>query len=210
MPETFSAASPANGRRTVSERPVGRVEVMAAVLEAATELFAEKGPDAVTVREVADRAGVNHALIHRHYGTKEELLRVVLAQALARMTEVSAAFTSSRDDLTTIITAMRDIEPAIRLAAWAILAGYDINAIWPESPAIVRIQEVLANEQLAAPASRGPGNPRDVVLTSTALLLGWMIFRPLLERAGGLSETSGFDEQAMLHDTVQFLFDSVR
>lgn len=184
---------------------------MAAVLDAATALFAEKGPDAVTVREVADRAGVNHALIHRHYGTKQELLRVVLAQALARMTEVSAEFTSSRDHLTKIITAMHDIEPAIRLSAWAILVGYDINAIWPESPAIGRVQEVLANEQSApAPAPRGPGNPRDVVLTSTALLLGWMIFRPLLERAGSLDETAGFDEQAMLHDTVQFLFDSVR
>src|SRR5690242_2767504 len=79
---TSNGVPPVNGHgtddtQTGSNRPVGRAEVMAAVLDAATELFADKGPDAVTVREVADRASVNHALIHRHYGTKQELLRVV-------------------------------------------------------------------------------------------------------------------------------------
>lgn len=59
-------------------RPHGPDEVRAAVLVAADELFAERPPGAVTVREIAERAQVNHALVHRYFGTKEDLMRAVL------------------------------------------------------------------------------------------------------------------------------------
>ena len=128
-------------------RPVGRSEVMEAVLDAATELFAERGPDAVTVREVADRAGVNHALIHRHFGTKEELLRIVLAKAIERMAAVARDTTNTGEDIRDVIAAMRREEPAIRLLAWALLAGYPIEQIWPEYPAFQKVQSVLAEDR---------------------------------------------------------------
>jgi len=67
-------------------RPQGRDQIRAAVLDAARELVAERGPDGFTVRDVAARADVNHALVHRHFGTKAEVLQEVLeleAQAVA-------------------------------------------------------------------------------------------------------------------------------
>src|SRR5271157_1434984 len=54
----------------VTAKPIGKEEVVAAGLEAAGELFAEKGPAATSIREVAARAGVNHGLLHRHFGRK--------------------------------------------------------------------------------------------------------------------------------------------
>jgi TetR/AcrR family transcriptional regulator, repressor for neighboring sulfatase len=51
---------------------------MAAVLEAAVELLAEFGPRTLSVRQIAERAGVNHALVHRHFGTKDEIVRRAL------------------------------------------------------------------------------------------------------------------------------------
>jgi AcrR family transcriptional regulator len=45
----------------------------AALLHAAIALFAEHGPASVTVRNVADRAGINVALIYRHFGSKDAL-----------------------------------------------------------------------------------------------------------------------------------------
>ncbi len=91
-------------------RPVGRAEVMEAVRQAATDLFAERGADAVTVREVADRAGVNHALIHRHFGTKEELLRVVLSEAVERMAVAARNTTNTGEDIRELVAAMRQEE----------------------------------------------------------------------------------------------------
>ena len=59
-------------------KPLGKQEVVAAVLAAASELFAEQGPAATSIREVAARAGVNHGLLHRHFGSKRELLAATL------------------------------------------------------------------------------------------------------------------------------------
>jgi AcrR family transcriptional regulator len=48
------------------------------LIEAATAVFAEKGYDAATTREVAERAGVSEGLIHRYFGGKHGLLIAIL------------------------------------------------------------------------------------------------------------------------------------
>jgi AcrR family transcriptional regulator len=48
------------------------------LLDAAEELLINKGLSEITTRKVAERAGVNQALIHYHFGTMEELLLAVL------------------------------------------------------------------------------------------------------------------------------------
>lgn len=190
-------------------RPVGRAEVMEAVRESAIELFAERGPDAVTVREVADRAGVNHALIHRHYGTKEELLRVVLAEAIERMAAVAQGTSNTGDDIREVIAALRREEPAVRLLAWAILAGYPIETIWPEYPAFTRVRTVLADEQgTDGPADRE--DPRVAVAAGTAMILGWILFTPFLDRAADLRSIPGFDDEQALFHAAQAILDRAR
>ena len=47
---------------------------------AAEELFSAYGFSAVTVRAIAERAGVSHALVHRYVGSKAEIYRAVLKQ----------------------------------------------------------------------------------------------------------------------------------
>ena len=49
-----------------------------ALLDAAEDLLVSKGVSDITTRKVADKAGVNQALIHYHFGTMEELLLAVL------------------------------------------------------------------------------------------------------------------------------------
>ena len=191
-------------------RPVGRAEVMAAVRESAMTLFAERGPDAVTVREVADRAGVNHALIHRHYGTKEELLRVVLAEAVERMAAVARDTANTRDDIRDVIAATRREEPAVRLLAWALLAGYPIETVWPEYPAFQRVQTVLTDEQAGRAGDGEREDPRVAVATATAMLFGWILFTPFPDRAAGLREVPGFDDEQALFDAAQAVFDRAR
>ena len=61
------------------------VEVHDQLLTAAGELFAEGGPDGVTVSAVADRAEVSRATVHRHIGTRQRLLWEVTARLLADM-----------------------------------------------------------------------------------------------------------------------------
>jgi TetR/AcrR family transcriptional regulator len=45
------------------------------ILDAADEVFVERGTDGARMQEIADRARVNKALLHYHFGTKAELAR---------------------------------------------------------------------------------------------------------------------------------------
>ena len=49
-----------------------------AILAAARGLFAAHGVDGVSVREIAAAAGVNHALVHRYFGAKDEMVAAIL------------------------------------------------------------------------------------------------------------------------------------
>jgi AcrR family transcriptional regulator len=50
----------------------------AALLTAARDLFAERGFDQTTVRDIAARAGVNQALLFRYYGSKDGLFHAIM------------------------------------------------------------------------------------------------------------------------------------
>lgn len=59
--------SPARGRRP------GAPDTRAAVLAAARSSFAEQGFRGTTIRAVASAAGVDPALVHHYFGTKDDL-----------------------------------------------------------------------------------------------------------------------------------------
>ncbi|MEU3061531.1 TetR family transcriptional regulator [Streptomyces subrutilus] len=50
------------------------------ILHAARDLFAERGYERATVRDIAERAGSNQALLFRYFGSKQGLLTEVLAR----------------------------------------------------------------------------------------------------------------------------------
>src|ERR1700721_1725613 len=52
-----------------------------ALLAAAQELFGQQGFEGTTVRDIEDRAGVDHALIARYYGSKADLYIAALVAA---------------------------------------------------------------------------------------------------------------------------------
>jgi AcrR family transcriptional regulator len=53
------------------------------ILEAARQLFAERGSDEVTMAEVAGAAGVARATVFNHFGSKHALIEAITEQVLA-------------------------------------------------------------------------------------------------------------------------------
>ena len=47
------------------------------IFEAATEVFVEKGMDGARMQDIANQAGINKALLHYYYRTKEKLFTAV-------------------------------------------------------------------------------------------------------------------------------------
>jgi AcrR family transcriptional regulator len=66
-------------------------ETRARILEATDQLFGELGFDATSTRDIAARSGVNKALVHYHFGTKDELLALLLDGYYERLTATLVA-----------------------------------------------------------------------------------------------------------------------
>jgi len=57
----------------------------AAILKAASEIFMEKGYDGARMQEIADKAGLNKALLHYYYRSKDKLFRAVFNKVFQRL-----------------------------------------------------------------------------------------------------------------------------
>ena len=55
-----------------------------AIFDAALRVFAEKGRDGARMQEIADQAGINKAMLHYYYRTKDRLYEAVLKHTFER------------------------------------------------------------------------------------------------------------------------------
>jgi AcrR family transcriptional regulator len=72
---------------TEPTRPYHHGDLRPALLRAAVEAIEQAGPAAMSLREVARRAGVSHAAASYHFGDKAGLLTAVAAQGYRMLTE---------------------------------------------------------------------------------------------------------------------------
>ncbi len=68
-------------------RPYHHGDLRPALLRAAVEAIGQTGPAAMSLREVARRAGVSHSAAAYHFGDKAGLLTAVAAQGYRMLTE---------------------------------------------------------------------------------------------------------------------------
>lgn len=77
------------------------------ILLAAKELFEEKGFDVTSVREIASKAGVNVALINYHFGSKENLLLLLLEESVdqnrLKLSTINASDGTPQEKLTAVV-----------------------------------------------------------------------------------------------------------
>jgi AcrR family transcriptional regulator len=77
------------------------------ILDAAEELFAEKGFEGVSIRDIVNKAGVNVASINYHFGCKKDLIRTVLK----RRTDI---MNKSRLQMLEMVSDKKDLEQIFR------------------------------------------------------------------------------------------------
>jgi AcrR family transcriptional regulator len=63
--------------RRTGRRP-GKQDTREAILAAAREAFAERGYDGASIRAIATSAGVDPALVHHYFGSKEQLFNATV------------------------------------------------------------------------------------------------------------------------------------
>jgi AcrR family transcriptional regulator len=153
-------------------RPHGRDEVVAALLDAAAKLFAESGPASVSLREVADAARVNVGLIHRHIGSKDDLLAAVLRErpGLGPLDQLQTEL-GLAEYLHKIFSVDFDFAGISRVHARVILDGYELIDYQDKFPAVEWLIERLG-ENLPDVDARA----RAALIA--ALVAGWRTFGP--------------------------------
>jgi AcrR family transcriptional regulator len=181
-----------------STRPRGRTEVVAAVLDAARALIAERGPD-VALRDIAERANVNFGLIYQYVGTKEQLLQEVYLRA-ARDAADRLADAEHLDEALAMLMTFGDGTTA-RLVAWAALGGAQSQDLFRDSPAL----DVLARLTVADAAASGRvvtlEDARVLAALAMAVALGWRLFGGVALTAAGLDggHPGRYDERIRDH-----------
>jgi AcrR family transcriptional regulator len=80
-------------------RRAGESRTREAILDAARRSFGEHGYDGATIRAIASDAGVNPALVHHFYGTKEGLFAAAMRLPVLPSEIIARAFGAARDRL---------------------------------------------------------------------------------------------------------------
>ena len=160
-----------------------REQVRADILRAARDLLAQRLPADVTVRQIADRAGVQHSLVHRHFATKQRLVTEVMATAAQ---EYADAVRSAGDDPVGGFARALDYFLSNR-EALLVLAGSALSTPPGERPGGGEFPGAAAHlDQLRRAGAARSNATRAEVVSLMALIAGWAMSEDWWTAAGGL------------------------
>ena len=184
-------------------QPRKQTEAEAKLIAAAADLLGEVGPRAMSVRMVAERAGVNHGLVHHYFGSKEGLMRAAMLLLVEQHAEDvrekshgnpipdALVLTSEPRYLRAVVRAVLDNE--MELATMELEAGVSIPRGALQHVAKMRHLDV-PDTQIKALAAIG-----------MALEMGWAALEPFIF---SVADVQG-KEQEQVREIVRKFRDSI-
>ena len=192
--ERVPASRPSRNRADTEER----------LIVAAAELLAEIGPRSVTVRAIAERAGVNHGLVHHYFGGKDGLVRA----AMVRLVMDHAERARVRAHGGPLPAALGLVDDPVYLRAV-------VRAVLDDEPALARTELDLgvsvpraALEHVAA--SRGQVEPdmetKALLGLGMAMEMGWAALEPFICAVTGVEPGEETDRLRDAARSIQVRF----
>jgi AcrR family transcriptional regulator len=172
-----------------------------AILAAARRAFAEQGYQRATIRGVARLAGVDPALVHHYFGTKQELFVAAVRLPVNPVEQLTAVLAAEPDEV-----GRRLVETF--LSIWDHAAGQSpllalIRSAVSDKDAAAMLREFITEEVLG-PIARRLGSP-DARLRATLVgsqLIGLAVARYII-RVEPLASTPAAQVAAVVGPTVQ-------
>jgi TetR/AcrR family transcriptional regulator, repressor for neighboring sulfatase len=187
-----AAGEPSLGRRHVAAEPPIRdlrrpedQRARDALLASAIELFARFGPASVSIREVARHAGLNHGLVHRHIGSKDDLITEALEVGASSL--MPGALASGGFDIDQVVEVMHHDSTTARLIVRTLVDDIAIGSVRPRYP-VMKGLLALARPMPAEARPPGLADPRLAAAATAALVSGSVIWGPSLRAATGFSD----------------------
>lgn len=189
--------------RATTPEPVRPIDPRTALIDSAIELFAVRGPAAVTTREIARHAHVNLGLQHRHFGSKAALIAEAIEQG--SMPLFPAALADTGFDLDTVVRQVRRESMAPLLIARILVDDFEITAVREQFPIVRRLVDAYPTVPTGA-GSGGLDDPRLAVAAVVALVLGSAIWDTPLRAVTGIDRRVDLDQA--VSDIARALLDA--
>jgi len=182
------------------------------MLAAAAQLFIERGPSNVTVRDIAARAGVSHTLVHAYLGTKEDVLIAVLTRGDRAIKESADVLPGLRDAVRSMLGELRHRQPQhLRTMTSVALSDVPYERLGAGFPSIVALRERADLEFGRADKRRSRRleiAPNFLVAALVALAVGWGSVEEYLVPAAGLEDLDREAIDAGLERVLMCLIDA--
>ncbi|MEX1369449.1 MAG: TetR/AcrR family transcriptional regulator [Nannocystaceae bacterium] len=186
------------------------------ILAAAEGLLVEQGYEGLTAQAVAQRAGVNKALVFYYWGSTAELFDTVLRRYYARheaaLVEAFAVQGPLPDRVHAIIDAYLDYMEANR--GYVRLVQQQVCSQGPHLPTVRRhLADLLrlTTEQLAQLVPKqGPASAKHLHLSLSAMVVNYFTYAPAMGEAWGadpMSEAALAERRAHVHWVVDAWLD---
>jgi AcrR family transcriptional regulator len=189
-----------------------RVETTERILDAAEQLFSNRDPKSVTVREIATEAGVTHALVHQYIGTKTDVFNAVMLRSAPQRTQMISEVPDLHTVMPLLVHDVLDRKVHSRALVRASMDGPEYSSL-PN-----RIETGHALIALAA-ASKSSGirrlpapdalDPRVVMAAAVAMAYGWVACESWLVGIFELVDEDPSDIRSQLIDVFTYMVDLV-
>lgn len=166
------------------------------IFDAAHEVFVQKGMDGAKMQEIADRAGINKALLHYYYRSKEKLYEAVARAIIGRAAPVISQLIESELPLEEKIRHFIDFyigvisrNPFIPLFIISEINKHPerfIETILPRELPKPQVFMRQVEEEIAAGRIR-PIHPRHLIINIISMCVFPFIAKPMARFALGLN-----------------------
>jgi len=163
------------------------------ILHAATEVFLEKGHDGARMQEIADKAGINKALLHYYFRSKQKLFRTVFKKELQTMLVSIFSLISPEDNFDQflnkfILGYLKNVSSRkniMRFILWELDKSPEEVAKWflevfqdtgfPGNPIVLRVEKAIKDGDIR------PVDPTNFVLSLLGMCVFPFVAEPMLK-----------------------------
>lgn len=167
------------------------------IIIAAKDIFHQKGYEGARMQEIADACGINKALLHYHFESKEKLFQAVLLSAVSQMFPTIMTLLNADKALPEKIENVVDVyidfiskNPRLPLFVMQELNSkpqflFDRLQAMGQKPSefIVQINEAVANKTIK------PTQPFHLIADILGLCIFPFIAKPMLQFMSGMNES---------------------
>lgn len=167
-------------RRKPRGRPTGTSDTKETILSCARELFARNGFNNTSVRSIASAAGVDAALVHHYFGTKQQLFAAAVHIPIDPQMVLGPLRNTPVDELGHTLPSLllpiwdSELGTGFIAALRSMLAGDEVNLIR------IFLEDVITTE-VGARVDNPPGTGRIRVQFVASQLMGVVMARYILE-----------------------------